>query len=40
MIMDKLIKTLEELNETGAIGYSIYKELMMLARELQVTAEK
>lgn len=36
MLIDQLIKKIEELEQNGAIGYSAYKELITLAREAQV----
>lgn len=35
-VIKKLISELEELNLTGAIGYSIYKNLMSKVRLLQI----
>lgn len=36
-IVKELIKELEELNQTGAIGFSTYKSLLSKVRQLQVS---
>ncbi len=38
--MDKLIKIIEELNETGAIGYSAYIELITEVRYQQILLQQ
>ena len=38
--LTKLINKIKENGETGNIGYSTYKELISLARELQVNEFK
>jgi len=35
-LITQMINQLNEYNETGAIGYSTYRELIQIVREMQV----